>query len=153
VRLVNARSVRVTLRRSTRALPACTQACRSLKGSVLCVPPVAGIVAGEQGRYDETLVRTFTIETGAASAEMLHGSGQGWTLGIPYTGDVWESTDYAESEYQMSGQEIVDARGTAPGGRRWRYVGRFGESISYYEASPGVAAVFDRALNGVCAAR
>src|SRR5262249_55200941 len=103
----------------------------------------------EPGRYEETFVRSFTVQT----AEMLHGAGPTWTLGIPYTGDVWESSDYSENAYLTKDSDVVDARGIAPGGKRWRYLGRFGESVSYYEPAPARAALFDRALNGVCAAR
>jgi hypothetical protein len=65
---------------------------------------------------------------------------------------VWESTNYAEHGYLGTGSDIVDAHGTAPGGRRWRYLGRFGESVSYYEADPSTAAAFDRVIDGVCIA-
>jgi len=47
---------------------------------------------------------------------------------------------------------VIDARGTAPGGKRWRFLGRYGESVSYYEADPATAAAFDRTLDGVCLA-
>jgi len=155
VRLTNARALRITLRRATRTLPVCSSVCRTLASpaSVFCIPTVAGVQSGEQGRYEQTFVRTFTIHTPASSAEMLHGAGPSWTLGIPYTGDVWESADYSESAYTWGGSDIVDARGRGPAGKLWRYFGRFGESISYYEAAPAAAALFDRAISGVCASK
>jgi len=112
---------------------------------------VAGVQIGDQGRYEDTFVRAFTLPRGSGgSGEMLHGAGPHWSLGIPYTGDVWESSEYSEHGYIAGGDDIVDARGTAPGGKRWRYLGRFGESVSYYEADAATAAAFDRALDSVC---
>lgn len=154
VRLGKVQPMRIVLHRATRRLPDCAAHCRTLQtpASAFCVPPVAGIEAGAQGSYEETFVRAFTLDHGSSAAEMLHGAGPHWSLGVPYTGDVWESTDYAEHTFAAKGSEMIDAHGIAPGGRRWRYLGRYGESISYYEADPATAAAFDRVLNGVCLA-
>jgi hypothetical protein len=154
VRLSNSLLIRVVLHRATRRLPDCAARCLSLETSAgaFCLPTVAGVQAGEQGRYEDTFVRAFTLPHGSSAAEMLHGAGPHWSLGIPYTGDVWESSDYAEHTYAASGSDVIDARGTAPGGKRWRFLGRYGESVSYYEADPATAAAFDRTLDGVCLA-
>jgi hypothetical protein len=142
--------IRIVLHRTTRRLPVCAPNCRTLERSAgtFCLPTVPGVQTGEQGSYEDTFVRAFTLAHGAG--EMLHGAGPHWSLGIPYTGDVWESTNYSEHGYLGTGSDIVDARGTAPGGRGWRYLGRFGESVSYYEADPATAAAFDRVIDGVC---
>ncbi len=149
VRLSKTPSIHVVLHRATRRLAVCAAHCRTLdsSASALCLPPIPGVQPGEPGRYEDTFVRAFTL---AGSAEMLHGAGAHWSLGIPYTGDVWESSDYSEYSFLGKGADIVDARGTAPGGKRWRYLGRFGESVSYYEAEPATAAAFDRVIDGVC---
>jgi hypothetical protein len=151
----NAESIRVILHRATRRLPNCAAHCRTLETSAgaFCLPPVADVQAGDQGRYEDTFVRAFTLPHGSSTAEMLHGAGPHWSLGIPYTGDVWESSDYAEHTFAASGSDIIDARGIAPGGKRWHYLGRYGESVSYYEADAVTAAVFDRILDGVCLAQ
>ena len=147
-----AQPIRVVLHRITRRLPVCAANCRTLDRSTgtFCLPTIPGVQTGDQGSYEDTFVRAFTFPPG--SGEMLHGAGPHWSLGIPYTGDVWESTNYTEHGYIGTGSDIVDARGTAPGGRRWRYLGRFGESVSYYEADPATAAAFDRLIDGVCIA-
>jgi hypothetical protein len=152
VRLSKAQPVRVVLHRAGRRLAICAAQCRTLEtsASAFCLPAVTGVKIGDQGHYEETFVRAFTLPDG--SSEMLHGAGAHWSLGIPYTGDVWESADYSERSYIANGADIVDARGTAPGGKRWRYLGRFGESVSYYEANPATAATFDRVIDGVCLA-
>jgi hypothetical protein len=151
VRLSKAPSIRVILHRATHRLPPCAAHCRTLdtQASAFCLPSITGIKAGEQGHYEDTFVRSLTLPDGG---EMLHGAGAHWSLGIPYTGDVWESADYSEHGYIANGDDIVDARGIAPGGKLWRYLGRFGESISYYEAEQGTAAAFDRVIDGVCLA-
>lgn len=140
--------LRVVLHRATEALPACSKTCSTLKtsASALCFPAIPNVQTGEQGRYEDTFVRAFT----AGSTELLHGAGPSWSLGIPYTGDVWESSQYLEHTYTAKGADIIDARGVAPDGKRWRYLGRFGESASYYEADPAASALLDRVLDGVC---
>ncbi len=151
VRLSKTQSIRVVLHRSTRRLALCAAHCRTLdtSASAFCLPAIQGVRSGDQGHYEDTFVRAFTL---SSAAEMLHGAGPHWSLGIPYTGDVWESSDYSEHSFQGKGADIVDARGIAPGGKRWRYLGRFGESVSYYEAEPATAAAFDRLIDGVCLA-
>jgi hypothetical protein len=146
-------AIRIVLHRASHRLAECAGSCRTLdnSASAFCLPPVAGVRSGDQGRYEDTFVRAFTFSRG--SEEMLHGAGPHWSLGIPYTGDVWESSEYSERSYLAGGADIVDARGTAPGGKHWRFLGRFGESVSYYEADINTAAAFDRVIDGVCLAR
>jgi hypothetical protein len=151
VRLLKTQSIHVVLHRSTRRLAVCAAHCRTLdtSASAFCLPAIVGVQSGDQGRYEDTFVRAFTL---GGSEEMLHGAGAHWSLGIPYTGDVWESSDYSERSFLGKGADMVDARGIAPGGKRWRYLGRFGESVAYYEAEPATAAAFDRVIDGVCLA-
>jgi hypothetical protein len=144
-------TIRVVLRRSARRLPLCAAQCRTLdtRASAFCLPPVPRVRGGDPGHYEDTFVRAYTLPGGQ---EMLHGAGPHWSLGIPYTGDVWESSDYAEHSYAASGVDVIDARGTSPGGKRWRYLGRYGESVTYYEADRETAVAFDRILDGACLA-
>ena len=99
----------------------------------------------------DSVMREIMIPTGEGPRELLFGGGANWSLGIPYTGDVWESSEYSEKSYTAGDVDVIDARGTAGNGTRWRYVGTFGESASYYEVDPKDAALPDRLLDGVCA--
>lgn len=154
VRIAPGIRLRIVLQRATKALATCAAGCRVLKtpSSSFCFPPIPGVQAGEQGHYQDTFVRAFTAQAGNRTTELLHGAGPNWSLGIPYTGDVWESAQYSEQAFIAAGSDVIDARGTAPDGKRWRYLGRFGESASYYEADPPAAALLDRVLDGVCIA-
>lgn len=154
VKTGSAGTLRVILHHATRTLEPCAPACRGLKtsASVFCFPPIPGVHIGEQGRYEDTFVRAFTVQSADRTTELLHGAGPTWSLGIPYTGDVWESSHYSERALPGDGSDVVDARGVAPDGRRWRYLGRYGESASYYEADPPAATLLDRVLDGVCLA-
>jgi hypothetical protein len=149
---LGAARLRVTLERSTRSLPACSDACLSLKNSssAFCFPRVSGVSTGEAGHYEDIFVRAFTVISPARITELLHGAGPGWTLGIPYTGDVWEAQQYSETDFSTPDSDIIDARGVAPDGRHWRYLGRYGESAAYYEANSSAAALLDKVLDGVC---
>ncbi len=45
---------------------------------------------------------------------------------------------------------IADLRGSQPDGRRFRFVGQMLETLYYEDASPDVAAYFDRMLDAMC---
>ena len=148
------RPLRIVLQPSARSIPPCTKTCDTLKGPghAFCFPVLPGFRASQQGSYIDSIMRVFTLLTKDGEREILLGSGPTWSLGIPYTGDVWESTDYSERAYQLGDSDVVDARGTMRSGKRWRYLGTWGESASYYEADEKSAVLLDRFLDGVCAA-
>ena len=152
VRTGNARALRIVLDPETRSMPACTSKCEGLKssGSAFCLPATSGFTVSAPGTYFDSVMRVFTLPTRDGQREILVGSGPTWSSGIPYTGDVWESSDYHERAYRMGDSDVVDARGKSPAGKLWRFLGRFGESASYYEADAASAAVLDRVLDGVC---
>lgn len=85
------------------------------------------------------------------SAFMLHGRGYAWSTGFPLDSVVWASVEYDESVFEIGAIRIVDARGRTADGKRWRFLGRFTETISYGPLPPQEAAIFDRAIDGVCA--
>lgn len=152
VKLNHPGPLRVVLHRATAAIPACSAACRTLKSSAaeFCFPEISGVSISDEGREEDTVVRGFTIPGPSRVTELLHGAGPAWSLGVPYTGDVWESSKYSERGFTGKASDIIDARGIAPDGSRWRYLGRFGESASYYEADSRNALILDRVLDGVC---
>ena len=137
-------------------MPVCKTKCESLKssGSAFCLPRVPGVEASEQGNYGDTVTRVFRIQTKDGQRELLHGNGPMWSLGVPYTGDVWESPEYQERAYLVGkgDSDVLDAHGKTPDGKLWRYLGRFGESVSYYEVDEAGAALLDRVLDGTCIA-
>ncbi len=144
--------LRVVLHAATGSIPACHDKCVGLDSpkSMFCFPAVAGVDVHGQGRMGESMSRAFLIATRDGPREILLGSGPMWSLGIPYTGDVWESTEYSEKSFAIGDSEIIDARGKTLDGKMWRYIGRFGESASYYEVDPRDAVLADRFLDGAC---
>jgi hypothetical protein len=145
--------LRITLQRAA-ALQSCKSACVALKNpnSAFCFPAIPGVRVSEQGHIGDSVMREIMIHTSFGPRELLFGSGPNWSLGIPYTGDVWESVDYSEKSYAAGDLDVIDARGKNRDGKLWRYVGTFGESASYYEVDPKDAALPDRFLDGVCQA-
>ena len=148
----NSDAVQVVLRRAA-TLPACKSTCVGLKSphSTFCFPAVTGINVSEVGRMGDNIMREFMVPTEDGPREVLFGTGPGWTLGIPYTGDVWEAIDYQEKDYIVGGSDVIDARGKNSDGNVWRYMGTFGQSASYYEVNPKDAVLPNRFLDGVCA--
>ena len=156
IRLDNSASFKIVLSPATRTMPSCKIKCEALNspGSAFCLPRVPGIQVSEQAAYDDTVTQMFRLETKNGQRELLHGNGPMWSLGVPFTGDVWESIEYHESAYLVGtgDSDVVDARGKMPDGNLWRYLGRFGESASYYEVDEAGAAQLDRVLDGACIA-
>jgi hypothetical protein len=156
IRLDSSASFKIVLSPATKTMPTCKLKCEALSssGSAICLPRAPGIQVSEQGTYDETVTQMFRLQTRDGQRELLHGSGPMWSLGVPFTGDVWESIEYQESAYLVGtgDSDVVDARGKTPDGKLWRYLGRFGESASYYEVDDAGAALLDRVLDGACIA-
>jgi hypothetical protein len=151
IRINNPAPIRIALHRGT-PLPACKSACVGLKNGSgsFCFPPVAGVKISDQGSMGDSTMREFMVPTGDGPREVLFGTGPGWSLGIPFTGDVWESVEYSEKDYIHGESDVIDARGKTSDGKLWRFVGTFGESASYYEVNPSDAALPDKFLDGVC---
>ncbi len=151
VRIGGTAPVRIVLERAT-PLPECKNVCIGLKGaqSTFCFPPVPSVKVSDQGRMGDSTMREFMVPTSIGPHEVLFGTGPTWSLGIPFTGDVWESVEYSEKDYILGDSDVIDARGKNSDGKLWRFVGTFGESASYYEVDPSDAALPDRFLDGVC---
>jgi hypothetical protein len=80
----------------------------------------------------------------------MHGSGPLWSFGLPFDQDFWRSVKYEEVRYEIGGLTIIDARGEFPNGRRWRSLGKFGESASYSDVDQETAKILDKLLDGAC---
>ena len=79
-----------------------------------------------------------------------HGSGPNWSFGTPSDTDVWASVTYEETTFDFTSQTIIDARGQFSNGKRWRYLGTFGESASYADVDGPTAKILDQFLDGAC---
>lgn len=90
------------------------------------------------------------MEPASEAKGIEHGSGMMWSFGTPFDEWVWSSEEYEETSYEVDGQRVVDARGKSPNGRRWRHLGRFGETAVYSETDEAAAKVLDKVLDGVC---
>lgn len=94
--------------------------------------------------------RRYFAKTKAASGGIWHGSGPMWGGSTPSDEDVWQSAQYEEAVYSFGDLVIVDARGQLPSGKRWRNLGRMGESASYSDADTQTAEILDRFMDRAC---
>lgn len=156
IRTQNVTEVRVILRKATqnRVLPACGNSGRyeGLRGwaALLRFPRIPGVKASRQGRDIDFGVRVYYVNTGQTHKGIMHGSGPNWSYGIPSSLDVWRSVRFEETAFSAGGYTITDARGQLANDRRWRYLGRFGESASYSDVDETTAKVLDEVLDGAC---
>jgi len=70
--------------------------------------------------------------------------------GEPSREDIAASRKYTRRYWTHNQRGGVDSRGTFKNGRFWRYFGRFGEVIWYYNVPADAAAYFDRILDTAC---
>ena len=96
--------------------------------------------------------RTHSVKTSSGKHYLQHGHGPMWSSGVPPGRYLDTSASYEESTYE-GGANITAARGVLPDGTRWRFLGTFGETISYHTKDKEAARRFDLMLDGVCLGR
>jgi hypothetical protein len=106
--------------------------------------------AGENQPDSDYSMRLHSLKIGGQRKWIRHGLGALWGLGIPFGNEVHRSVKYSETHYRVGGAYVTDARGEYANGKRWRFVGMFGESADYRDMEPEIAEKFDRVLDGVC---
>lgn len=153
-RLADDTTLTVTLGGPTPLMKQCglCVSCLPLKQfvSVLCLPRVHGVHAGEQGNDIDYGQRWLWIKTSSGKkVGIQHGAGPMWGTGLPFDVDVWLARKYTEIDYRdAKGLPIVDARGQNADGRCWRVLGRFGETASYRDVPAGDTALLDQVVDG-----
>ena len=108
------------------------------------------VKVGPTGNGDDFFYRTYYVGRSRDRTSISHGNGATWSGGIPVDQDVWESAEYAETVWEVGAMRIIDARGRAADGSRWRYLGLFGESAHYRSVNKEAAATLDRFMDGAC---
>ena len=111
---------------------------------------VPGITASRQGRDIDYGMRSYYVNTKQGTKGIRHGSGPLWSFGEPLDSDVWRSSNYEETVFEIGVYTIIDARGQFLDGTRWRNLGKFGESASYGKMDEETAKILDRFLDGAC---
>lgn len=154
MRTVDDSEIPVTLQPadSAQQIRACprSEPCESFNGwgPQFCFPRVAGVTAGRQGQDIDYVTRGYVIDK--SKAGITHGSGPLWSFGLPSDSDVWQSVEYQEKVFGIDPLITIDARGRTANGKRWRNLGKFGESAYYRDLSEADAQLLDRVLDGVC---
>jgi hypothetical protein len=115
-------------------------------------PESKEVVSNRKGVDVDYSTRSYRATATRSSARIGFVTGAMWGGGTPAQSDVWNSVSYEEAIFQVGRVSITSARGEDAKGRRWRYIGRFSEEISYRDADPKTAAIFDKFLDSVCLA-
>lgn len=72
------------------------------------------------------------------------------TSGFPFDDWITSSVEFKSRSWRNGEATGIDIRGRAESGKLWRYVGMYGFSISYSEASQEASESFDRILDSAC---
>ena len=108
---------------------------------VEALPPVVDV---------DYMIRTYRLVSNRSS-KMEHRHGISGPQTLPPDETIWLLANYAESVREAGGTTILDARGTTETGLRWRSLRKIWETVSYNGLPAEEAAIFDRAIDGVCA--
>jgi hypothetical protein len=135
-----------------RDLPRCHPDARDRDVGNLRIPAPAGIRVARGGDDDSVSTNWFRGE-----AELRHAHGPTMTGGLPLESVLAELTDVDDRDVRLvlgpGDQDVfplTDVRGRLPNGRRYRYVGYFGEMFEYSNLTAADAASFDRMLDAMC---
>jgi hypothetical protein len=154
VKLTADGALTILLHRSRFSFPECaaSDVCTYLgRTGQFCVPNIEGIsVSGNNADIDYQ-TRLFSFKSGQQTTTLQHGAGPMWSFGIPLDREVWGSTEYSEKNYDYHSILIVDAQGAKADGKAWRFLGMFGETLSYVDIPPEYKQRLDQLLDGVCA--
>lgn len=148
----NAKNVRITLHSvPTASFPICSDKAKfdSLTGweSTFSFPKITGVKLGDETHSIDAGERTYSVRTKYGPKGIMHGGGPSWSDGLPNELDVWQSIQFEETIFNGG---ILDARGQSGNGNRWRYLGRMGESASYWNVDEVTAEILDQVLDGAC---
>jgi len=150
-----AADVRITLQKldGSRPFPICSNTGKFEGiegwGPSFQFPRVSGVKANQPVTDVDYRARSYYVNTKDGAKGMIrHGSGPNWSYGTPSDLDVWRSATYNETTFDLGA--IIDARGQFPNGKRWRYLGKFGESASYSEVDEATAKILDQFMDGAC---
>ena len=132
-----------------RAVAAPFPRCKAGAGTAFQLP-----LAGEGRPFHDVDYngRTYTVKTSSGKHYLRHGYGPMWGVGEPLPHYLQVSRSYAETTY-AGRANITAARGELADGTRWRFLGTFGETISYQTKDGEAARRFDLMLDGVCLER
>ena len=89
-------------------------------------------------------------------AELRHAQGPTFTEGLPLDAVLSDLSDVDDRDVRLvdpgypNGLPISDVRGRFANGRRYRYVGIFGERFEYSGLTDADAGFFDRMLDAMC---
>jgi hypothetical protein len=86
-------------------------------------------------------------------AHLRQGAGVHWSYGGPLPQMLAKAAEFEELDVQIEGEPdlwLTDIRGRRADGTRFRFVGTFGETLEYEDASPQATETFDRMLDAMC---
>ena len=94
----------------------------------------------------------WTIAVGFGSHKNLEwmqlGGGPTWSSGLPLKSDMTSLVEISERD-MVCGIYGIDIRGRTKEGKRWRFVGTWGETATYRDASEQAARFFDSIIDGM----
>ncbi len=112
-------------------------------------PQVEGVEVTKRSRDIDYSMRFYRLKA-KKEFGIRHGSGPMWSAGFPTSDRFINGIEYSEVQIGWEGFYLVDARGISREGKRWRFLGSYGETADYEGLDAKEAEVLDRVLDGVC---
>lgn len=114
------------------------------------IPASSGLKVSEVNYGVDSHSRSYGADASKGTKGILHGIGSAWSFGFPSDQEIWSSTRYEETTFQIGRYPIVDGKGQTKDGNWWRYLGWAGESASYSHMNEKAAKLLDQVLDSAC---
>ena len=125
---------------------ACTAEAATLRGDVMAFRSPAG---AQVVRTEDIDYRMVSIQSGNDTARL--GWGALWSRGIPGPSFFSGISQLEERTLVLADNvTVAEYKGTRTDGTYFRYIGMFGETVTYDGASKQSADYFDRILDSIC---
>ena len=156
VQVAHSKLLRITLQRGpdVQAFPACRSARKYLYldgwGSRFKFAETPNIEASREVADSDYGARAYFVKNTEGSSAIRHGAGFNWSNGLPLNQEIWRLTQYQEVSYSAGDRQILSARGQLSDGKKWRYLGMAGETVTYSNVDGATTKTLDQFLDGAC---
>lgn len=123
-------------------------ASRKAGGKLRVIVPVNAIVRG--GKSDDAQEFSIAHSSQQKQSWLTLVWGQMASHGFPPEKWILDSADFTVATIRLGNYQWNEYRGHTATGRYWRFVGRAGEQLSYYDVTQNTAEYFDSIINSAC---
>jgi hypothetical protein len=126
---------------------------RSALGTMFSLPSAKRVLRFQDSDFSGT---SYVLQTKTGKYTIDHGHGPNWSHGVPSVWFLSNAATYEETSFNSGipgSLNITTACGVLTDGTHWRFLGKYGETISYQTKDAEAAAKLDTIFDTVCLQR